>query len=149
MLVWLFLCDGALHWFGGLLGLRTGQFCVLTAAESGGSPGGLGCCPFWGGGSVVVNLLFNVPPIVCGVFVFVFVLLCIALCMFWFCNHHEGGGLVALLLLSCGCIVAVGVLWLFLAELWVGLQCVIVVFPGHTHFFSVVPLESYGYALLM
>ena len=28
---------------------------------------------------------------------------------------------------------AVGVLWLFLVEPWVGLQCVIVVFPDHTH----------------
>ena len=25
------------------------------------------------------------------------------------------------------------VVWLFLAELWVCLQCVIVVFPDHTH----------------
>ena len=28
----------------------------------------------------------------------------------------------------------VSVLWLFLTVLWVGLQCVIVVFPDHTHF---------------
>ena len=41
--------------------------------------------------------------------------------------------LVALLLLSCGCIVTKNVLWLFLKVLWVGLQCVIVVFPYHTH----------------
>ena len=27
-------------------------------------PGDLGCCPFWGGGSVVVDLLFIVTPIV-------------------------------------------------------------------------------------
>ena len=27
-------------------------------------PGGLGCCPFWGGGSVVVDFLFIVAPIV-------------------------------------------------------------------------------------
>ena len=27
-------------------------------------PGGLGCCPFEGGGSVVVDLLFIVTPIV-------------------------------------------------------------------------------------
>ena len=26
-----------------------------------------------------------------------------------------------------------GVLWLFLTASWVGLQCVIVVFSGHTH----------------
>ena len=42
--------------------------------------------------------------------------------------------LVALLLLSNRCIVTINVLWLFLAVLWLGLQCVIVVFPGHTHF---------------
>ena len=27
-------------------------------------PDGLGCCPFWGGGSVVVDFLFIVTPIV-------------------------------------------------------------------------------------
>ena len=41
--------------------------------------------------------------------------------------------LVALLLLSCRCIVNVNVLWLFLAVPFVGLQCVVVVFPDHTH----------------
>ena len=42
----------------------------------------LGCCPFKGGGSVVVDLLYNVLPIVCVSTVFVFVLLCITLCPF-------------------------------------------------------------------
>ena len=42
--------------------------------------------------------------------------------------------LVALLLLPNRCLVSVNVLWLFLTVLWVGLQCVIVVFPNHTHF---------------
>ena len=42
--------------------------------------------------------------------------------------------LVALLLLSYRCIVTVNVLWSFLTAPWVGLQCVIVVFPHHdTH----------------
>ena len=41
--------------------------------------------------------------------------------------------LVALLLLSYRCIVTINVLWLFHTELWVGLQCVIVVFPNHIH----------------
>ena len=41
--------------------------------------------------------------------------------------------LVALLLLSYRCIVTINVLWLFLTVQWVGLQCVIVVFPDHTH----------------
>ena len=40
--------------------------------------------------------------------------------------------LVALLLLSYRCIVTINVLWLFVTVLWVGLQCVIVVFPDHT-----------------
>ena len=41
--------------------------------------------------------------------------------------------LVALLLLSFGCLVTVNVLWLFLTVLWIGLRFVIVVFPNHTH----------------
>ena len=40
--------------------------------------------------------------------------------------------LVALILLSYRCLVTVNVLWLFPMMLWVGLQCVIVVFPDHT-----------------
>ena len=43
--------------------------------------------------------------------------------------------LVALLLLSYGCLVTVYVLWLFLTVPWAGLQCVNVVFPDHTHLF--------------
>ena len=38
------------------------------------------------------------------------------------------------LLLSYRCLVTVNVLWLFLTLPWVGLQCVTVVFPDHTHF---------------
>ena len=42
--------------------------------------------------------------------------------------------LVALLLLSCRCIVTINDLWIFLTVPWVGLQCVIVVFlTDHTH----------------
>ena len=41
--------------------------------------------------------------------------------------------LVTLLLLSYGCLVSLNILWLFLRVPWVGLQCVIVVFPDHTH----------------
>ena len=41
--------------------------------------------------------------------------------------------LVALLLLSFGCLVTVNVLWLFLKVRWVGLQCVNVAFPEHNH----------------
>ena len=65
---------------------------------------------------------------------FVFVLLSIALCPFKFCNHLEDGRkVVALLLLSYICIVAINVMLIFIAVPWVGLQCVIVVFPDHTH----------------
>ena len=41
--------------------------------------------------------------------------------------------LVALVVLSFRCIVTINVLWLFLTVPRVGLQCVIVVFPDHTH----------------
>ena len=41
--------------------------------------------------------------------------------------------LIILLLLSFGCLVTVNDPWLFLAVPWVGLQCVIVVFPNHAH----------------
>ena len=43
---------------------------------------GLDCRPFECCGSVVVAILFNVLPLVCGNSVFVFVLLCITLCPF-------------------------------------------------------------------
>ena len=39
----------------------------------------------------------------------------------------------ALLLLCFSCLRTVNVLWLFLTFAWVGLQCVIMVFPNHTH----------------
>ena len=42
--------------------------------------------------------------------------------------------MVALLLLSHGCLVTVNVLWLFLTVPWIGLRYVIVVFPDHPHF---------------
>ena len=43
--------------------------------------------------------------------------------------------LVALLFLSSLCLVTVIVLWLFLMVQWVGLRCVIVVFPVYTYYF--------------
>ena len=60
--------------------------------------------------------------------------------MYYFVSVHSSfaiilerkSKLVALLLLSYKC--SVNVLWLFLTVPWVGLQCVIVVFPDHTHF---------------
>ena len=67
--------------------------------------------------------------------------LCLSLfCYALLCVHSSfaiilkrKGKLVALLLLSYICIVAINVLWLFLTVPWVGLQCVIVVFPDHTY----------------
>ena len=57
--------------------------------------------------------------------------------------------LVVLLLLSYRCIVTVNVLWLFLMALWVGLQCVIVVFHDHTHslFTPHNPKKKFSYSL--
>ena len=46
--------------------------------------------------------------------------------------------LVALLLSFYRCIATINVLWLFLTVPWVGLQCVIVVFPYHIHLLFVV-----------
>ena len=43
---------------------------------------------------------------------------------------------VALLLLSYICLITVNVLWLFLTVQWVGLPCVIMVFPDITHLLS-------------
>ena len=57
-------------------------------------------------------------------------LLCITLCPVQFCNHLEEE---EKLLLSYRCLVTLNVLCLFLAVPWVGLWCVIVVFPVHTH----------------
>ena len=48
---------------------------------------------YFGGGSVVVDLLIYLPPIVCEGSVLVFVLVCITLCPFLFCNYlDEVGG---------------------------------------------------------
>ena len=63
--------------------------------------------------------------------------------MYYFCVHSSFAIIlkrkrkrVALLLLSYICIVTINVMWLFLTVPWVGLQCVIVVFPDHTHFLT-------------
>ena len=63
------------------------------------------------------------------------------LCLsFLFCVHSSFAiilkrkrKLVALLLLSYNCIVTVNVPWFILMVSWVGLQCLIVIFPDHTH----------------
>ena len=51
--------------------------------------------------------------------------------------------LVALLLLSCRCIVTINGLWLFLTVPWVGLQYWIVVIPDHTHLLFYMLRTSY------
>ena len=53
-------------------------------------------------------------------------------------------GRYILLLLSCRCIVTINVLHvrLFFTVPWVGLKCVIVVFPDHTHLLFVVGYEK-------
>ena len=66
---------------------------------------------------------------------FVFVLLRITFCPPSFAIIlTRKRKLVALLLLSYGCLVTVNVLWLFHTVPWVGLQSVIVVFSDHSHF---------------
>ena len=76
-------------------------------------PGGLGCRPFLGSGSVVVDLLFYVPLIICKGsvldFVFVFIICVLSSLGIILTRKRE---LVALLLLSFRCLVTVKVLWL-------------------------------------
>ena len=94
-------------------------------------PDGLGCCPFLGDGSVVVDLLFIVTPNVgvCNCSMFCCMLLYVhssfAIILM---GKRE---LVALLSLSSWCLVIV--MWLFLTMPRVCLQFVIVIFPDHIH----------------
>ena len=65
---------------------------------------------------------------------FVFVLLCITLCPFEFCNHleeEESAGCFAFVVLRMSCYCKCSVTLLTVP--WVGLQCVIMVFSDHTH----------------
>ena len=80
---------------------------------------------------------------------FVFVLVCITLCLFLFSiTLKRKRELIALHLLSFGCLVIVNVLWLFLMVLWDGLKCVIVVFPDHTHLLLYWGFRNTGYLSL-
>ena len=91
----------------------------------------LGCCPFLGGGSVVVDFLFVVTPVVgvcnCSMFccTLLYVHSSIAIILM---GKRE---LIALLNLFSWCLVMVE--RLFLAVPRGCLQFVIVVFPDHTH----------------
>ena len=75
-------------------------------------------------------LLVGVPYL----FLFYYALLCVR--SIFAINHlEEEEMLVALLLLPYRCIVTVNVLLLLPTMPWVVLQCVIVLFPDHTHLF--------------
>ena len=94
-------------------------------------PDGLGCCPFLGGGSVVVDFLFIVTPIVevynCSMFCCMLLYVHSSIAIILMGNRE----LIALLYLSSWCLVMVE--WLFLAMPRGCLRFVIVVFPDHTH----------------
>ena len=78
-------------------------------------------------------------PLFVGVLFFAFVLLCTILCPFYFGIHLdevEKAGCLAIIVLQMYCYC--NVMWLFLTVPWVGLQCVIVVFPDHTHLLFVI-----------
>ena len=65
---------------------------------------------------------------------FVFVLICITLCPFQFCNHleeEERDGYFAFIVLRMPCYLLMSCD--FLTVPWVGLRCVFVVFRDHTH----------------
>ena len=90
----------------------------------------MGCCPVWGGGSVVVDLFINTPIVEfcnCSMFccTFLYVHSSFAIIMM---GKRE---LVALLSLTSWCFVIV--VWVFLVVPRVCLQFVIMVFPDHTH----------------
>ena len=95
--------------------------------------------------SVVLVLLFNILSIVWGVLClsyFCYVLLCVYSSFAIILKRKRK--LFALLLLPYRCIVTVNVLWLFLTVMTVGLRCVIVVFPDHTHLFLFVNVTITG-----
>ena len=94
-------------------------------------PGGLGCCPFLGCGSVFVDFLFIVTSIVgvCNFSMFYCTLLCVRSSIAIILMGKRE--LVALLNLSSWCLVMVE--RLFLAVLQDCLRFVIVLFPNHTH----------------
>ena len=72
--------------------------------------------------------MFNLRPIVCGSSC---ALLCVHSSFAIILKRKKK--LVVSLLLSYRCIVTINILWLFLTVPWVGLQCVIAVFPDYTH----------------
>ena len=94
-------------------------------------PGGLGCCPFKGGGSVVDDFLFIVTPIVgvCNCSMFCCTLLCVRSSIAIILMRKRE--LVALFTLSSWCLVMVERLFLTVPQGF--LRFMIVVFLDHTH----------------
>ena len=69
-------------------------------------------------------------------------LVCITLCPFYFCNRlEEVENAFDLSLMCYRYLVNVNVLRLFIAVRWVGLQYVIVVYPGHTLTSKIAPVS--------
>ena len=66
-----------------------------------------------------------------------YVLLCVTLCPFWFCNRLDREERAGSFTLSSWCLMS-GV-WLFHMMPQVCLQFVIVVFPDHTHLLFLIP----------
>ena len=93
------------------------------------------------GGSVVDDLLFIITPIVgiCNCSMFLYVIYIHSSFATIFMGKRE---LVALLSLSFWCLVIV--VWLFLAVPCVCLQVMVVVFPGHTHYFILLNFTQHG-----
>ena len=94
------------------------------------TPSGPGCCPFK---PVVLVLLIYclllLPLLVvalCLILVLVYVTVCPSSFAIIMMGKRE-------MVLSIWCIVTVSVRWPFLKVSWVGLHCVIVVFPEHSH----------------
>ena len=94
-------------------------------------PSGFGCCPFYGGSSVVVDSLLIVTPIVgvCNCSIFCCALLYVHSCFAIILMGKRE--LVVLLCLSSWCLAIV--VWLLLSMPQASMQLVIVVFPDNTH----------------
>ena len=106
---------------------------ILFQWNAFGSPGGFGCCPFVGGGSVVLIYYLMYFSLCLGILclsLFCYILLCVHSIFAIVMKRIRTLG--ALLLLSYQCLVNVNVLRLFLT-----VQCVVVVSPDNTYFYRV------------
>ena len=108
-------------------------------------PCSLGCCPFSAVALLLLTYCFMYLTLFLGVLCWSLLwysLLCVLYS--FYISLRRKRELADLLLLSFRCLVTVNVLWLFLTLRWLGLLCVIVVFPDRTHllFVSVVDFTS-------